>query len=64
MYATRRRNPLHLIDFPGRIPFFHHLWGCIRIYLNIPTEDDWEVVDVDEDEWGHYDMELKKWVHL
>ena len=64
MYATRRRNPLKLMEFPGRIPFLHTLWGCLRHYLKIPVEEDWEVVDVIDCEWGLYDVESNKWIHL
>ena len=72
MYATRIRKPLRLMDFPGRIPLLTHLWGCLRIYLRIPKqEDDWEIVNIIEDvdviddcEWGLYDVESKKWIIL
>ena len=55
------------MDFPGRIPFLHHLWGCIRIgclriYLKIPVEE-WEIVDID-DEWGLYDIDSKNWIQI
>lgn len=68
MYATRIRKNLRLMDFPGRIPFINHLWGCFRIFLKILPiqEEDWVVVDVIEecDEWGLYDIESTKWIHL
>lgn len=65
MYATRIRKPLRLMDFPGRIPFLHQLWGCFRLYFKIPVEEDWEVVDVIDDcEWGLYDVEANQWIHL
>ncbi len=65
MYA-RIRKPLRFMDFPGRIPFLHQLWGCLRHYLKIPIEEeDWEVVNViDNCEWGLYDIESNKWIHL
>jgi len=66
MYTIRIRKQLRLMDYPGRIPFLHHLWGCLQMYLKIPKyEEEWEIVDViDEFEWGYYDIESDKWVHL
>ena len=65
MYANRIRKPFRLMDYPGRIPFLHQLWGCLRMYLKIAKyEDDWEVVDVIDTEWGFYDIESNKWIEL
>lgn len=69
MYASRRQTRLRLMDFPGRIPFLHQLLGCLRHYLKLPIEEDWQVVNVIDsgvidDEWGLYDVETNKWIHL
>ena len=64
MYTIRIRKQLRLMDYQGRIPFLHHLLGCLRMYLKIPKyEEDWEFVGIEE-EWGYYDMESKKWINL
>jgi hypothetical protein len=76
MYAFRTRKPIMLTHFPGRIPFIHHLLGCIQCYLNPFIEPEWVDVKVERewihdgcvdntsDMWGYYDAELDEWTQI